>query len=176
MTLPNLISLARLIMVPLVIVAILQERWMLAFCLFVTAGVSDAVDGYIARRFDMRSALGAFIDPLADKALLISIFITLAVIRDIPFWLAVIVVFRDLVIMSAIAISWLMHKPVTIEPLMISKVNTAAQIAFAAIVLSTKAFGIELVRLDDVVMVTLACLTGASAVAYLTVWLKHMAA
>jgi cardiolipin synthase (CMP-forming) len=175
MTLPNLISLARLIMVPLVIVAILQERWVIAFLLFVTAGISDAIDGYIARKFNLRSALGAFIDPLADKALLISIFVTLAIIRDIPFWLAVIVVFRDLVIMAVIAISWLMHKPVTIEPLMISKVNTAAQITFAALVLSTKAFGIELIRLDDVVMIIMACLTGASAVAYLAVWLKHMA-
>jgi cardiolipin synthase (CMP-forming) len=174
MTLPNLISLMRLIFVPLVIVAIIQERWGLAFALFFTAGISDGIDGYIARRFDMRSALGAFLDPLADKALLVSLFITLAAIREIPVWLAVIVVSRDLMILSVIVISWLMEKPVAIQPLLISKINTAAQIGFAALVLFTRAFDIELVKIDDGIMLVLAGLTGASAAAYLARWLKHM--
>src|SRR5688500_14493920 len=92
MTIPNLITIARLIMVPLVIVMIGQGQWMTAFVLFMAAGLSDAVDGFIAKRFDMRSELGAYLDPLADKALLMSIYVTLSVTGVLPGWLAVTVV------------------------------------------------------------------------------------
>src|SRR5215210_6171829 len=123
MTVPNLITIARLIMVPLVIVMIGQGRWMTAFVLFVAAGVSDGVDGYIAKRFDMRSELGAYLDPLADKALLVSIYVTLSVTGVLPGWLAVTVVSRDIMIVAAIIVSRLMERPVAIKPLFISKLN-----------------------------------------------------
>ena len=87
---------------PLVIVMIMQERWSAAFVLFVVAGISDAVDGFIARRFDMRSELGAYLDPIADKALLVSIYVTLAVVGVLPVWLAIVVVSRDVMIVAAI--------------------------------------------------------------------------
>ncbi len=175
MTIPNLITIARLLIVPVVIVMILQGRWPAAFVLFVVAGVSDAVDGYIARRFDMRSEFGAYIDPLADKALLVSIYVTLAVVGVLPAWLAVVVVFRDAVIVAAVMLSWVMSRPVAIKPLLLSKLNTAAQIGFAALVLSTQAFGIALAGLDDALMLVLAALTVASAGAYLAGWMRHMA-
>ncbi len=175
MTIPNLITIARLLIVPVVIVAILQGRWSVAFVLFVVAGVSDAIDGFIARRFDMRSEFGAYIDPLADKALLVSIFVTLAVVGVLPAWLAVVVVFRDAMIVAAVMLSWVMSRPVAIKPLMLSKLNTAAQIGFAALVLSTKAFGVDLAGFDDVLMLVLSALTIASAGAYLAGWMRHMA-
>jgi cardiolipin synthase len=175
MTIPNLITIARLLIVPVVIVAILQGRWSVAFVLFVVAGVSDAIDGFIARRFDMRSEFGAYIDPLADKALLVSIFVTLAVVGVLPAWLAVVVVFRDAMIVAAVMLSWVMSRPVAIKPLMLSKLNTAAQIGFAALVLSTKAFRVDLAGFDDVLMLVLAALTIASAGAYLAGWMRHMA-
>ncbi len=175
MTIPNLITIARLLIVPVVIVAILQGRWSVAFVLFVVAGVSDAIDGFIARRFDMRSEFGAYIDPLADKALLVSIFVTLAVVGVLPAWLAVVVVFRDAMIVAAVMLSWVMSRPVAIKPLMLSKLNTAAQIGFAALVLSTKAFGVDLAGFDDVLVLVLAALTIASAGAYLAGWMRHMA-
>ncbi|MBX9876204.1 MAG: CDP-alcohol phosphatidyltransferase family protein, partial [Beijerinckiaceae bacterium] len=78
MTLPNLITVARLLMVPLAIMMILDGRWMPAFLVFALAGLSDAVDGYLARRFAMASDLGAYLDPIADKALIVSIYVTLA--------------------------------------------------------------------------------------------------
>lgn len=175
MTIPNLITIARLLIVPIVIVAILQGQWSTAFVLFVVAGVSDGIDGFIARRFDMRSEFGAYIDPLADKALLVSIYVTLAVVGVLPAWLAVVVVFRDATIVAAVMLSWVMSRPVAIRPLMLSKLNTAAQIGFAALVLSTKAFGVGLAGLDDVLMLVLAALTVASAGAYLAGWMRHMA-
>lgn len=176
MTIPNLITIARLIIVPVVIVMIMQGRWPAAFTLFLVAGVSDGIDGFIARRFDMRSEFGAYIDPLADKALLVSIYVTLAIVGILPGWLAIVVVSRDLMIVSAVVLSWVMHRPVEIKPLLVSKLNTAAQIGFAALILSTKAFGVELFGFDDVAMLVLAALTVASAGAYLAGWLRHMAA
>ena len=176
MTLPNLITIGRLIIVPLVIVMIGQAQWSTAFILFVVAGVSDAVDGFIAKRFDMRSEFGAYMDPLADKALLVSIYVTLSVTGVLPGWLAIVVVSRDLMIVAAIMVSWLMGRPVAIHPLTVSKLNTFVQIAFAALVLSEKTFGFGFGGFDIAAMWVVAALTMASAAAYLAVWLRHMAA
>lgn len=175
MTLPNLITIARLILVPLVIVMIVNARWDAAFVLFVAAGVSDAIDGFIARRFDMRSELGAYLDPVADKALIVSLYITLAIVGIIPVWLVIVVVSRDLMIITAVILSWLMAKPVTIAPIVVSKLNTAAQIVFAALVLGSKSFGVELGAVMPVAQIVVAALTLASMGAYLALWLRHMA-
>lgn len=175
MTIPNIITIARLIMVPIVIVMIMQHRWAAAFVLFVIAGISDAVDGFIARHFNMQSEFGAYIDPLADKSLLVSIYIALAVVGAIPSWLAITVVSRDAMIVAAVLLSWVMSRPVEIKPLMVSKLNTLAQIAFAAFALAANAFGADLGGLEDIAMLAVATLTVASAGAYLGGWLRHMA-
>jgi cardiolipin synthase len=158
-----------------VVVMILQGRWGAAFTLFLVAGASDGIDGFIARRFDMRSEFGAFLDPLADKALLVSIYVTLALVGVLPAWLAVVVVSRDIMIVAAVLLSWVMARPVKMNPSLLSKVNTAAQIGFAAIVLSTSAFGIDLGGFDEVAMFAVAALTIASVAPYLAWWLRHMA-
>jgi cardiolipin synthase len=175
MTLPNLITIGRLILVPLVIVMIVNARWDEAFFLFVAAGVSDAIDGFIAKRFDMRSELGAYLDPLADKALIVSIYITLAIVGIIPIWLVIVVVSRDLMIVAAVILSWLMERPVTIAPIVVSKFNTAAQLVFAALVLGSKSFGIDAGAVMPVAQIIVAALTLASMGAYLALWLRHMA-
>lgn len=174
MTIPNLITIMRLVLVPIVIVMIGEERWQAAFGLFVVAGVSDAADGIIARRFDMRTEFGAYIDPLADKALLVSIYVTLSVIAILPVWLAVTVVSRDLMILAAILVSRLMDHPVAIKPLFVSKLNTAAQIVFAAVILGMKAFRVEVGEVLNWGMGLVAALTVLSAAAYLARWLRHM--
>ena len=74
-SLPNLISLGRLVLVPIIVALIVQPEWWLAFLLFVVAGISDAVDGWLAKRFDLRTEVGAYLDPIADKALLVSIYL-----------------------------------------------------------------------------------------------------
>src|SRR3712207_4016642 len=125
--------------------------------------VSDGIDGFIARRFDMRSEFGAYIDPLADKALLVSIYVSLAVAGVLPSWIAVIIVSRDLMIVSAVLLSWVMNRPVEIKPLLVSKLNTAAQIGFAALILSTKAFGVDHYGFEEGAMVLVAALTVASS-------------
>ena len=175
MTIPNLITMMRLILVPIVVVAISQGRWGAAFALFAIAGVSDAADGLIARRYNMRTEFGAYIDPLADKALLVSIYVTLSIVGVLPGWLAVVVVSRDIMIFAAILISRLMDRPMEIRPLLVSKLNTAAQIAFAGLVLAAMAFGLGMGDALAWSMVLVAALTIVSAAAYLGRWLRHMA-
>ncbi len=174
MTIPNIITVFRLFLVPIVIVMILQEEWGWAFALFAIAGISDGLDGYIARRFDMRSEFGAVIDPLADKALLVSIYITLAIVEVIPSWLAIIVVSRDIMIVMAFMVSWMMAQPMAVKPLFVSKVNTALQIAFAAFVLGGLAFAFDLGWFIDLFTILIVLLTIITAGAYLVRWLKHM--
>lgn len=140
LTLPNVITLARLCIVPAVVWLVLRERFAAAFWLFACAGLSDAVDGWLARRRGP-SALGTVLDPVADKALLVSLYVALAAVRVLPDWLAILVVFRDLVIVGGVlALSFLGHA-VTIRPLLISKLNTALQILLVMVALLQTAFG-----------------------------------
>ncbi|WP_439499816.1 CDP-alcohol phosphatidyltransferase family protein [Bosea sp. (in: a-proteobacteria)] len=176
MTLPNLITIGRLFLVPLVVVMIINGRWQMAFIAFVAAGISDAVDGFLAKRFGMASELGAYLDPVADKALIVSIYITLAMIGVIPVWLVILVVSRDIMIVAAVILSWVMANPVEIAPFVVSKLNTAAQLIFAALVLGSNAFGIDPGPATQVGQLVVAILTVGSMAAYLAFWLRHMAA
>lgn len=174
MTIPNLITLFRLILVPAVVTALLQGKFGLALTCFVIAGLSDGVDGYIARRFDMRSDLGAYLDPVADKLLMTSVFVILGVINALPVWLVVLVVSRDIAIIAAVMISFVMSTPLQMRPLKISKVNTAVQIALAALTLGELAFRGITGAFHFYLLYICAVLTVISAVAYLVIWLNHM--
>jgi len=142
-TLPNIITLARLCAVPGVVWLIIQHRLDLAFLLFVGAGLSDAADGWLARVRDARSFLGAILDPVADKALLVSVYVTLAIIGVLPDWLAILVVFRDLLIVGGLLVLALMGTRPAIRPLLVSKLNTLMQIALAAAALLLAGFGLD---------------------------------
>ena len=98
--LPNLISLMRLLLVPFTVWLILSGAFGWAFATFLIAGVSDGIDGYLARRFDWRTRLGAYLDPLADKALVVSVFVTLGFLKVIPAWLVIIVVSQMFVLIA----------------------------------------------------------------------------
>jgi cardiolipin synthase len=173
-TLPNLISIFRLVLVPVAIDAIVTQRFDVAFWVFLIAGISDGIDGFIARHFDQRSELGAYLDPLADKLLLVSIFVTLGVIAILPFWLVILVVSRDVFIVGAVVLSWGLGRRLPIRPLMVSKANTTAQIAFAALVLGSRAFGIDVGGLWVLGELLVAGLTIASGIAYVVDWLRVM--
>ena len=175
-SLPNLITIGRLVLVPVAISLIASGLWLDAFMVFLIAGISDAVDGFLARHYNLRTELGAYLDPIADKALLISIYVTLAIVGVLPVSMAILVVSRDVMIIGAVMISWLMSHPVEIRPLFVSKANTTAQIGFAALVLGGKALGIALnLWWFDLALYTVAALTLASAAAYLAQWFRHMA-
>ncbi|MER2604455.1 MAG: CDP-alcohol phosphatidyltransferase family protein [Siculibacillus sp.] len=173
-TLPNLISIFRLVLVPIAIDAILDQRFAVAFWVFLVAGISDGIDGWIARRFDQRSELGAHLDPLADKALLVSIFVTLGMIGSLPIWLVIMVVSRDVLIVGGVMLSWVLGRGVPIRPLLVSKANTTVQIAFAAMALGSRAFGVDPGRLWVAGEIAVAALTVLSGTAYVVEWLRAM--
>ena len=141
LTLPNVISFARLCAVPAAIYLVLIASWNAAFLLFAAAGISDAIDGWLARR-QGGTALGAALDPLADKALMVGMYVTLAAIGQLPIWLAILVVFRDVMIVGGLLLLWMYSHRVPIEPLPISKVNTALQIGLVGFVLGLNAAGL----------------------------------
>jgi cardiolipin synthase (CMP-forming) len=173
-TIPNIITLGRIILVPIIVWAIVSSQMEIAFAIFVVAGVSDAVDGFLAKRFNMTSELGALLDPLADKALLVSIYISLGVWGEIPRWLVILVVSRDIMIVSAVIVSWLFDKPVAMKPLMVSKLNTVVQVAFAALVLASLAFNFNPRPYDLILMGFVTVFTLVSVSLYLVEWVRHM--
>jgi cardiolipin synthase len=174
LSIPNLVTLARILSVPVMVWAIASGEMLLAFWLFVVAGVSDAVDGFLAKRFGMASELGAYLDPLADKTLLVSIYVTLGITGAIPRWLVILVVSRDLMIVGAVMLSWLVGRPVAVKPLFVSKLNTAAQLVFAGLILASLGFGFDLGFFLTLAMFIVAALTLLSVGAYVREWVRHM--
>ena len=176
MSIPNIITLGRILLVPVIVWAIASNQWKIAFAIFIVAGVSDAVDGFLAKRFNMASELGALLDPLADKALLVSIYVALAIVGAIPATIAIVVVARDFMIVGAFMVSWFLDRPLEVRPLVISKINTLAQILFAALVLSVEAFGLAKGAWFQLSLYAVAGLALASLGAYFSRWFRHMSA
>ena len=173
-TIPNLITILRLVLVPGVVLAMLKARWDWAFAGFVVAGVSDGVDGFVARHFNQRSRLGAYLDPIADKTLLVSVFVVLGIAGQLPLWLVVLAVSRDGLIVLAVLLSSVMAQPMEMKTLTVSKANTIVQLALAAIVLGELAFAVDIGALRPALIMLCGLLTVASATAYLVAWLRHM--
>ena len=128
MNIPNLLTLLRIILVPIIVILLIQGSFIKALIVFLVAGVSDGLDGFLARVLHQQTVLGAYLDPIADKALLASSFITLSVLHIIPSWLAVIVISRDFIIVLGISVLSMMSIPVHIKPLFVSRVTTALQL------------------------------------------------
>jgi cardiolipin synthase len=139
--LPNAISLMRIALVAPILMLILHGSFGWALALFWLAGFSDGLDGYLAKRFNWGTRLGALLDPVADKLLVAGLFITLAYTQDIPVWLAVVVIVRDVVIIAGATIYNFLIRPVQGEPTRISKLNTALELLFLLFVLSRAGFG-----------------------------------
>lgn len=175
MTIPNAITLVRFCLIPLIVVLIQAGEFRFAFVVFVIAGLTDAVDGVIARRFNQQSELGAYLDALADKLLIGASVIALFAAQALPYWLVVLVIFRDVMIVGAVAIAWLLNNPIPIEPLLISKCNTAAQIGAVAFSLAAGSFLAAPAGLTQLVHLVVALLTVLSVGAYFVKWFRHMA-
>jgi cardiolipin synthase len=176
---PNLISLIRLAAVPLVVWLIANDRLNAALWLFVAAGVSDAIDGYLARIWKQRTRLGAYLDPIADKMLLVTVFVTLGQIGKIESWLVILVVSRDIMIVGGIILLFLLDQRIEVEPSFFSKANTTVQIAFAALVLAR--YGLDFrgtgwnsaIEWATYVVATTTLLSGAH---YVVIGVRHLAA
>lgn len=172
---PNSLTLARIFLVPLVIWSIVAQELTLAFVLFLVAGLSDAADGFIAKRYGWQTELGAYLDPIADKALLVSIYVTLGLSGHLPDWLVIAVVSRDVLIVGAFLLSWVLGRPVAVHPILISKVNTFFQIILAGLVLAELGLNLDLGQTNFVMAWVVGVLTIASAGVYFWDWLIYMA-
>ncbi|MGE0415538.1 MAG: CDP-alcohol phosphatidyltransferase family protein [Acetobacteraceae bacterium] len=166
-TLPNIVTFARLCAVPLAFWLVLEHRMFQAFLLFVAAGLSDAVDGWLARRLG-GNAIGALLDPVADKALLVTMYVTLAAVGALPPWLAILVVFRDLIIVGGVIVLAVLGQPVIIRPLYISKLNTVLQILLVAATLLMSGVPLDMPWVSEILIWAVALATLASGGAY--VW------
>jgi cardiolipin synthase (CMP-forming) len=177
LTLPNVISFARLCAVPLACWLVIGGRFAAAFVLFVAAGVSDAVDGWLARRNGGGNSVGAVLDAVADKALLVTMYVTLAGANEIPDWLAILVVFRDLIIVGGVVVMGLLSLPVAIRPLFVSKVNTVLQIVLVALTLFVAGFGVPAPAAQVAILaltwaVAASTLASGSAYVWKSVWVR----
>ena len=174
MSIPNLITLGRILLVPVVVWAITAGQMRVAFVLFLAAGISDAVDGFLAKRFGMATELGAYLDPLADKAMLVSIYVALGITDAVPRWLVILVVSRDIMIVSAVILSWLVDKPVPLKPLGVSKLNTVAQISLACVVMAAVGFEFDASLAVMALTAVVTALTLLSIGFYVAEWVRHM--
>ncbi len=128
MNIPNLLTVLRIVLVPVIVILLIQGQFAKALVCFVIAGVTDGLDGMLARILNQQTVVGAYLDPVADKALVISMFTTLAVVGVIPAWLAVVVISRDCIILGGILVLTLMSVSLEIKPSFVSKINTMLQL------------------------------------------------
>jgi cardiolipin synthase len=167
---PNIITLLRLILVIPTVACLLSGDYILAFWAFFIAGSSDALDGYLARRYNWFSRFGSILDPIADKSLMFCVFLTLGYLNVVPMWIALLVVSRDLVIVAGAAAYYFSFGKYTMQPSLISKLNTLVQITFAlGIMLSLSYLNIQQGLLDSL-MYLMVVTTVISGIDYVLVW------
>jgi cardiolipin synthase (CMP-forming) len=175
-SIPNVITVLRFFLVPVVVWLIIDGDLEFAFIAFLAAGISDGLDGYLAKRFNWQTELGAYLDPIADKLLLVSIYVVLGLFSHLPVWLVISVVTRDIFIVGAFLLSWVIGRPMEVRPLLISKVNTTGQILLATVVLADLGFSLGLGGVTSALVWITGILTILSAAAYMIDWLHAMAA
>jgi len=170
LNLPNAISLARICAVPVVIWLIINDQMTAAFWLVLVAAISDAADGAIAKHFNQVTELGSYLDPIADKALLICCYIAMGQQGYLPMWLVIGVVFRDIVIVGGALSYHVMTQALIMNPIMTSKINTVAQLILAVEVLASEGLGYDLGVFRDVLIILVAITTVVSGAIYVMVW------
>ena len=128
MNIPNFLTLIRIFLVPVLVIFLIQGLFLNALIVFIVAGITDALDGFFARILKQRTVLGSYMDPLADKALIISSYVTLSILGMIPAWLTVIVVSRDFIILLGVSVLFFMSVSFDVRPAFVSKVTTVLQL------------------------------------------------
>ena len=169
--LPNLITIARIALAPVLILLLKDEEYAASLAVFAIAGISDGLDGYIAKRFHLESRLGSILDPLADKTLLVSSYVMLMLLNHLPFWLMLTVVFRDLLIIGGYLIYTSMVGPVQMRPSWLSKFNTFMQISLVIVILTQQALQWMYPPLIEAFIYAVLLTTVISGLHYLWIWL-----
>jgi cardiolipin synthase len=172
--LPNLLSALRLVLAPFAAWAALNDHDTAALAAFAVAGLSDLLDGYIARRFGFASRFGAWLDPIADKLLMLFCFIALLMIHAAPAWLVAPVLARDLLIAGGAGLAWALSLSINMSPLMIGKATTAMEIGYIGAALLLRAFDWEAPRLMQAAAAAVLVFVVLSAIAYMRVFLRAL--
>lgn len=175
MGIANWLTLLRILLIPVFVTLLVYRRPMLALAVFCLASLTDLLDGYIARHGGRPTRLGAFLDPLADKLLLVSIYLALGVRAALPAWLVILVVSRDVLIVAAVLLAWIVDRPVEVQPVTVSKVNTVCQIVLAGFTLAALGAGFAAQPAILAGSLIVAALTVGSGAIYIQAWLRHMA-
>ena len=166
--LPNLLSLARLVVAPITIWLILDGRLVTAFWMFSAAALTDAIDGILARWLQARTALGSYLDPIADKSLLVGTYLALTWTAELPIWLVVLVVARDIgLVLGVVVLHFAGRGTRALTPSMISKLNTVMQIALVVLVMAAPGLHVDASGVIAVLVWVVAGTTTLSAVGYL---------
>lgn len=168
--LPNALTLSRIALAPLLILALKDQGYALALAIFMIAGVTDAADGYLAKRLNVVSRLGAILDPAADKILLVSAFVMLSLLGHIPFWLMLSVVFRDLLIVGGYLAYTSLIGAVQMQPSPVSKLNTVVQIGLVTLILAQQAGVLSLPGPIELMVYLVFVTTIASGAHYVWLW------
>jgi cardiolipin synthase len=168
--LPNAITVFRIGLVPVFILFLDDRNYAWALGIFVLAGVSDSLDGFIAKRYNLVTRIGAILDPLADKILLVSAYIMLAILGHLPLWLVLTVGFRDLLIVSGYLAYTSLIGPVQLRPSYLSKLNTFMQIALVVYILAEEAGLLPATAIDRYLVYAVFLTTVSSGVHYVWVW------
>ncbi len=175
-SIPNMISTLRILLVPPVVWSMLDQRWDLALPLFLIAGLSDGLDGFLARRYHWTSRLGAILDPIGDKFLMVSSYLVLGWQGVLPSWLVALVIMRDVVIMTGTVLYRFIVGVIVFEPILLSKINTVCQILLVTIALCVMAGGEMFTILQTLFIYIVLVTTLSSGVAYVVLWSRRAAA
>lgn len=173
LTIPNLITLFRIILTPLFIIFLIQGNYRKALVVFILAGVSDLADGLIARTWQQKSRLGSYLDPLADKLLMAASFVTLSIYHQIPSWLTVVVLSRDVTLATGVLIFRLADIPLVVRPSLAGKWTTTFQLTTVGFVLLSKIWAFPPLVLPVFFWVT-GILTTVSGLQYFYRGMKQM--
>ena len=174
--LPNILTSLRLLLAPVLAVLVLGGHHRAAFGVFVLAGLSDAADGYLAKRFDLASALGRILDPVADKLLMLASFLALSAVGATPVWLTVLVIGRDVGIVAGALSAWALDLPLKVAPLPLGKICTALQISYIALILLLLLTARQMPELAAAAELITAAITLASGLNYAALWLRALIA
>ncbi len=172
--LPNALTLVRLFLIVPFLMFLYHHDYVSAFYVFILAGCTDGLDGWLARYFHWQSLFGSFVDPLADKLLIASSFISLALIGILPWWLVLLVFLRDLTIsFGVLAWYWFVQRKLDFKPTILSKVNTFLQLMLLTLCLFELAFFKFAYYLVDVLIIITAITTASTYLDYVWTWGKR---
>lgn len=172
---PNILTALRLAAAPALVLLLLNADYDAALAVFVFAGLSDAADGYLAKRFKLTTRFGRYLDPAADKLLMLAAFVTLTHLAIVPFWLTALVIARDLAIVLGVGLARMMALPLRVVPLFVGKVSTVVQVSYIALVLLILAAGLDWPRTALAAAAIAGAATAVSGIAYAQLWFRALA-